>query len=146
MCACTNKSRGSGMHWVGGGFKSTKGQYPPYNVWIFLCEGRCFFCFFYIAIKRSFEVGDICVCTTVIITNKVCLNWIELNVIDLHSIQYSIELMLFDKEAKLFSNYFLATGKVFFFFRTQCTVELIFENVLSLKKDLLTIERFFFIL
>ena len=32
MCACINKSRGSGMHWVGGGFKPTKGQYPPCNV------------------------------------------------------------------------------------------------------------------
>ena len=73
------KAGGLGCTGWGGGFKSTKGQYPPCNVWIFLCEGRCFFCFFYIAIKRSFEVGDICVCTTVIITNKVCLNWIELN-------------------------------------------------------------------
>ena len=73
---------------------------------------------------------------------KLVQHFVESNVIDLHSIQYSIELMLFDKEAKLFSNYFLATGKVFFFFRTKCGV-LFLKNILSLKKDLLTIERVF---
>ena len=47
-CACTNKSRGSEMHWVGGGggFKSTKGQYPPCKDRTYLCEGRRFFCVF----------------------------------------------------------------------------------------------------
>ena len=37
-----NKSRGSEMHWVVGGLKSTKGQYPPCNVRIYLCECRHF--------------------------------------------------------------------------------------------------------
>ena len=35
-----NKSRGSEMHWVGGGIKSTKGQYLPCYVRTYLCECR----------------------------------------------------------------------------------------------------------
>ena len=37
------KAGGLGCTGWGGGFKSTKGQYPPCNVWIFLCAGRRFF-------------------------------------------------------------------------------------------------------
>ena len=69
-----NKSRGSGMHWVGGGVKvhQDSGQYPPCNGWIYLCECRRFrffilaivpevFFVFYIAIKWRFADVDLCV-------------------------------------------------------------------------------------
>ena len=35
-----NKSRGFEMHWVGGGVKVHRGQYPQFNVQIYLCECR----------------------------------------------------------------------------------------------------------
>ena len=50
-----NKSRGSEMHWVGGGLKSTKGQFPPFYVKTYLCVVFPVF-FFY-----RFMIVDYCI-------------------------------------------------------------------------------------
>ena len=50
-----NKSRGSEMHWVGGGLKSTKGQFPPFYVKTYLCVVFLVF-FFY-----RFMIVDYCI-------------------------------------------------------------------------------------
>ena len=64
------------MHWVGGGgFKSTKGQYPPCKDRTYLCEGRRFF--FRVLSCIAKKANDMYACfgvKTVIVTNKVSLN------------------------------------------------------------------------
>ena len=62
----SNKSRGSEMHWVGGGIKSSKGQYLPFYVRIigvnvvvfyffcYCCDSDCGF--FRIAKKRNLRM------------------------------------------------------------------------------------------
>ena len=58
-----NKSRGSEMHWVGGGggLKSTKGQFPPFYVKSYLCVVFPVF-FFY-----RFMIVDYCILKIIVL-------------------------------------------------------------------------------
>ena len=95
-----------------------------------------------IVFDEAHNIDNVCIDSMSLSLNKRLLQRCGEN---LESINTQIKRLKEHDEERL-TNEYTRLGKVFFFFRTQCTVELIFENVLSLKKDLLTIERFFFIL
>ena len=67
------KAGGLGCTGWGGGSSPQRANTPHVTFGYFYVKVVVFF-FTYIAIKRSFEDADICVCTTVIIPNKVSLN------------------------------------------------------------------------
>ena len=66
------------MHWVGGGDVRKRDKNPPSIVWIYVYYFVYFFFSSIVPLKSGINVSTL-MCKTVIIINKVFLNWIELN-------------------------------------------------------------------